>query len=805
VSGDGATALTAVELERLLREPGRPAQRHRIALSATSLSAVARQPGLVDRLQARYRFTGEESVRGEPMLGFETKRLLLALTLDYETWHPLPLGLSIDWQRDVLEPARRFAALAEAARARVTFFVEMGEYLFLETFDPSVHARIVEQLRQLVSAGHAVELHLHPDWLPELGARRTAEGWHWDRRFAHAHDYPGDLAQLFARCRRAIEEATRAGGEIRAVRAFRAGAYRAQPFGRISAALVRAGITCDSSVFRGGVSAERGYDYTHAFSSHQPYLCSFDDPQLLAQPGDDAIVELPIATLEFGRRWSVDGADQARFGDDLLDYLDTLAAKGFSGRSRALWRARERLSALLERLSRGRLRRLPRYPARAPAGELRHGNDYFVAIGHTKGQHDFTTLAAQLARVNQGAPAEWITLGEMAELAREDLSRTEAWRATRAAAGSPLAVGSTSAAPSLDAVAVAVERALPWAGSVARVLGSGARELAARLAPRFPWKSFAASDPAAGAVSEGSRFAAVILATSASVPGATLNEWARELGPQGRLVVPVAFEAERLAYPDLPSARAALLREWRYRLETAGFGNVRLHPIPEGGIAGVVLATPGKAPTARDHLLAVMDWLYEAVAPADDPATGIAPREVLGTGRALCLGYVSALGAILERDGFAIEYATLVARDHARGRPPHGIDSHEVLQVREPGGHSVVLDAMANVMIPHGLLQVLRDPTLANGPAEPDARYRARRYELYATSYLYERAFEACLRSSLDVLSYDASGSWRSRLKLLRDLGRRRVYRKDGSHWREILAFDPRVTVRERKTAPRGA
>ena len=72
MSGDAATPLSAAELERLLREPRRPAPRQRIAVSATSLAALARQPGLVDRLLARYRFTGEDRARGEPMLGFET-------------------------------------------------------------------------------------------------------------------------------------------------------------------------------------------------------------------------------------------------------------------------------------------------------------------------------------------------------------------------------------------------------------------------------------------------------------------------------------------------------------------------------------------------------------------------------------------------------------------------------------------------------------------------------------------------------------------------------------------------------------
>ena len=157
--------------------------------------------------------------------------------------------------------------MAAAAAARLTYFVELGEYFFLRRLDPAVAERMENQWRALVRAGHDVQLHLHPDWLPELGARHEGGRWHWDARLAHANDYPGDLGELFTRCRRTLEDVLTPEDPSYAVGCFRAGAYRAQPFGRISAALRQAGILCDSSVFRGGVSAERGYDYTHAFSA----------------------------------------------------------------------------------------------------------------------------------------------------------------------------------------------------------------------------------------------------------------------------------------------------------------------------------------------------------------------------------------------------------------------------------------------------------------------------------------------------------------------------------------------------------
>lgn len=816
--------LSAAEFERRLEAGETPPLPQRILISGATLARLAGARGFVERLVrglcdesslwvselseagetvlrplTRLRFTGTLPAPGRaPVHGFERKRLLLALTIDYETWHPLPPGYTIDWERDVFEPARRFARLAEGAGGRATFFVEMGEYFFLRRFDPEVGARMEEQWRQLVSAGHDLQLHLHPDWLPELGARHDEHGWAWDARFVHAHDYPGDLAETLARCRSALETAASTPRHPYTPSVYRAGAYRAQPFGRLSLALRASGITCDSSVFRGGVSAERGYDYSHAFSAHQPYLCSPFDPQLRAVPEEAGILELPIATPGFGRRWSLDGADQRVFAAALLGLLEAHAA-GTRARARypGLWQARERASRVLHRLSRGRVAPLPRLPQDFPPGELRHGHEYFVAIGHTKGEHDFALLASQLERIRQATCPHWVTLRTMAEAARADLARADEWHAAVEAADRDSPWIPRTAPPAAQEIADVLARALPWAGSVVCVIGDRSGEVAALLAPQMPWKRFAhaaaAPEAVAATTPAGARLACAILAQGTPVPQAALRRWAADLGPEGRLLVPVAFDPDRMAYTHLPGARAALLREWRFRLADAGLQSWDLAGANRGGIAGVLAAAAAGPPAPVEYFRGVMDWLYAAVEPDDGPDPESDPRRVLTRGRALCLGYSAALGAILARDGFAVEYVTLLARDHERGRPPHRTDSHEVLQVVDLATGAMLLDPTANVVIPCPLLPVLRNPSLAGAKPQPDARYRARRYDLYSTSYFYERTYEALVRSSPDVIAYDAQGSWRARAKLLLDFGRRRVYRRRGGAWsRVLLPLDPR-------------
>ena len=761
------------------------------------VAALDRAPAALHCALTGLRFTGNAPVAG-PVATFTAKRRLVALTLDYETWHPLPEGWTIDWERDVFEPARRFATVAAMAAARVTFFVELGEYFYLRQFEPAVAARMEDQWRELVRGGHGVQLHLHPDWLPELGARREAGRWRWDARLVHANDYPGDLGELFARCRRTLEDVLTPEDPSYTVSCFRSGAYRAQPFGRISAALRQAGILCDSSVFRGGVSVERGYDYTHAFSAHQPYYCSLDDPQLAARAGDEAILELPIATFGFGRRWSMDGVDLGLLAERLLRHASG-AEHSLPGRERSLavWRALERASTVAHRLSRGYVSQQPWLPPFSPAGELAHGHQYFVAIGHTKGEHDYEGLAAQIRRIGRGRDVSWVTLPQMAASAREDLSRTWEWRALRDGGG----VSSVSSSDEhiVDAIAGALEHALPWAGREVWLVGDLAGRLAPRLEGRFPWKRFVAAGP--GPSPDSADMGCAVLAHAGPLVevAGVIERCARDLAPGGALLVPVPFDTERLAYPSLPGARDALVREWRFRLSTAGFRDIHVRGERHGErVAGVVVARPGEPLPARDHLRRVMSWLYDHVRPADGPVAETEPRRVLEGGRALCLGYASTLGAILEREGFAVAYVTLLARDHELGRPPHRTDSHEVLEVREPGGARVVLDPTANNLVPAGLLDLLRNPSLAPSTEAPDARWLARRYDLYSTAYFYDRVYEACVRPSLDVLAYDANGSWRARLKALAELGRRVIYRRGpGGEWLRVrLPLDPRARVR---------
>src|SRR5438270_13532009 len=118
-----------------------------------------------------------------------------------------------------------------------------------------------EQWRDAVARGHDVQLHLHPNWLPEMEPTVKDGRWQWDMERTRASDYPGDLAEAIGRCKTALEEAIGPISPDYEVVAYRAGTYEAQPFDRLYDALLANDIWCDSSVLPGDRRSDRHYEY----------------------------------------------------------------------------------------------------------------------------------------------------------------------------------------------------------------------------------------------------------------------------------------------------------------------------------------------------------------------------------------------------------------------------------------------------------------------------------------------------------------------------------------------------------------
>lgn len=296
-------------------------------------------------------------------------------TVDYETWQPVPAGCKIDWKRDLIQNADRLMEVFEKNGARLTFMVEMCEYFWLRENEPDTAEAVERQIQDMAFRGHDVQLHLHPNWMPECGVYTDGEKWEWRWDQASAETYPFDFSRLVQKCRERLEEIVQKVRPGYRVRAYRAGAYRVQPFDKTYQALEENGILIDTSVYKGGVSGDRGYDFRKCRSANRPYYADSADPQLAKQNGG-GIIELPITTWKDNARLFLDNDEAQVF------------AKRFLGLSKEYFK---------------------------------YDDNFFVFIGHSKGDHDYKALDEQLQILSNYPGIVFTTLSECGALIKNSI------------------------------------------------------------------------------------------------------------------------------------------------------------------------------------------------------------------------------------------------------------------------------------------------------------------------------------------------------------------------------------------------
>ena len=720
------------------------------------------------------------------------RRTLVALTVDYETWQPQLEGLVLDWETDALRPTAALLDVFDECGATLTVFAEMGEYLWLCEQRPAIARRMEEQWREVVRRGHDVQLHLHPNWLPEM--RPTVENgqWSWDMARARAADYPGDLTAAIARCKSALETAIRPVAPAYEVVAYRAGTYEAQPFDRLYDALVANGIWCDSSVVPGDARPDRHYDYGSAYADHQPWFAGRYDPQLKAPPAERGIVELPVFAPRRGQRWTFDNDQGPRFAQQLLARLEREGRRPSSEALRWRRRVQTGVNDVYERLRRARPivnrlmpRRLAAFMTRYEREQLVR-NGYFVLVAHTKTHLDYAAIRAGLIRLTAHGGLELVSLSELAKSARAELERSlcdgreqEAARQVKREYSAQMSSDRNTMQSDPLARLIPLDRKRILDAGCGRGVGTAA------LARAFPRSTVVGSDVGAEFVERAGRefgserlsfrvedFAALSFSDgdfdcvhadnsqehAFDVDG-TLAELHRVLSPGGCLVAALP--------PDgLNPDRTCDNHTWKTtpsdvetRLRAAGFADIELRKVD---IFRTLGAPP--FPPSRDQMLYVRAWkrelddasagrireltrwAYETLDP-ERPQQSNDPREILAGGYAWCWGYVVVLGEALTQEGYDVRWVTMIAEDHPRGLGDHRRDSHEVLEVALDGGRRVVCDPTAGIVFEASIAALLTDPSLADTARPEDERYRTRSYALYSTSTWYRLVRRVAIRT----------------------------------------------------------
>lgn len=657
------------------------------------------------------------------------RRSMVVVTVDYETWQPIPDGRTIDWERDVFEPAAALIAAGTRAAVPITLMAEMGEYFWLARHEPALAERMRAQWRDAVQAGHDVQLHLHPNWLPELGARNEQGRWQWDPDYAIAADYPGDLGDLIGRCRAELEAAIQPVAPDYRASVFRAGTYEAQPFGRLHDALVANDIRCDSSVFPGSKRADRQYTYRHAHALSSAWRANRLDPQLRAPAAESGLLELPVCVVAPGVRWTFDADEGPRFARRLPEV--GRATEAHRRGSTELYRRRRRLtrSSLLARWP--GLRTLGRYlalPEARPTGDRFH-----VLVAHTKADLDLGAVERGLTAIGHAPGVETMTFSSAARVAAPRYP-------TLRPAAEPPSLGATCEE--------LLARLMPIDRDPVVVLDGNVD----RLRRSLPWATIARASIATEA-------SAIVLPSGLereSDPDALLTVAVAGLSDDGVLLCRAWADGRAGWRAPSASPYSPTRDEFAARLEDAGLTDVEVREVDATRTCGLpyrpeaegrlLLARAWRRPISRQQRVrALLDFVYHRLAP-DQSASVHEPDAILAAGRAWCAGYAAVLTDALHREGFPARRATLIADDHPRGRGPTRRETHEVVEAWD-GDRLCVLDPMAGVSFPHPLADLIRQPELARPDREADGRWSERGYDMYATEFLYRRLVAVGVRT----------------------------------------------------------
>jgi SAM-dependent methyltransferase len=247
----------------------------------------------------------------------------------------------------------------------------------------------------------------------------------------------------------------------------------------------------------------------------------------------------------------------------------------------------------------------------------------------------------------------------------------------------------------------------------------------------------------------------------------TLAEVHRVLANGGVLVAAIPSDARNADVVCDNHAWKSAPHELRLRLTAAGFRAIAIDEVDTYRRLGAAPYPPG-----RDRMMYVtawklgserpdeqrvgelVRWAYGTIDP-DRSAESDDVRSILAGGHAWCAGYAVVLATALAREGFGVRFVSMVALGHPRGRGDAAKDTHEVVEATLPNGARHVVDAMAGVQFPWSIDQLLTDPGLADLPRDRDERYDDRGYDLYATSFWYERVRRVSVRRPGEDVLYE--------------------------------------------------
>lgn len=344
---------------------------------------------------------------------------LLILSVDYEIFG----NGAGDVRQHTVDPTEAMAKLCEKHQVPLTVFFEVEEYVAFLKFDKeltrdlgySPAALIRKQIADLISRGHDVQLHLHPEW---YGAGYRDRQWllHPEKKTVDSlFQTQAEVTNYIAQRKQVIEEICPG----HKVTCYRAGAFSAQPGGMLLAALAENGFIIDTSVVKGLYGPGHAFDYRNAPSSKGPWRVK---DEVATADAAGPLWEFPIYSV-MGRRLNqlTFNRLKAKFSKnvpkgkqkEMISQLGLRPGNPFA-LIKFLWQPIP-IKLDFHNLSTPELMRLIRSAPKVEGTDP----DVLMLIGHTKEHIDNERFDQLLAAIIQNQDMKVVTLDNLAALMRK--------------------------------------------------------------------------------------------------------------------------------------------------------------------------------------------------------------------------------------------------------------------------------------------------------------------------------------------------------------------------------------------------
>lgn len=214
------------------------------------------------------------------------------ITLDYELFMGKTTGTP---EKCLVEPMEHLMSMVDKYNVKMNVFVDTAYLLQLRKLKekhPQLqkdYDLVVQQIKEMDQRGHAIQLHLHPQW---CYSQYNGEKWALDMD----HYKMSDMS--LSEQKSLINEGINLLNSLvtRKVTAFRAGGYSVENFSELYDTFLAGGITADSSAMHGGFRRGKYHSYDYRNIPNKTSYNVLKD--IKSENPDGKMKEYPISSID---------------------------------------------------------------------------------------------------------------------------------------------------------------------------------------------------------------------------------------------------------------------------------------------------------------------------------------------------------------------------------------------------------------------------------------------------------------------------------------------------------------------------